>query len=177
MNRIYLQATALLIAAAVGGCAADQAEAPAKLIGGEVAKFHADLTQAQDDIKAAQGYSATRINGTALRTATASETTARLQTEWNLQHAKTQTDVLEILRSQAGASATAEAEAAAPLPALTAADFPLDKLSATAGGLDQIATQRDFKEHLKFLIEYGAAVNEQLKKLEEEAAKKTGAGS
>ncbi len=176
MTRILAHGLPLLIAVGLCGCAADQAEAPAKLIGGEVAKFHADLSQFADGAKASQGYSTTRITGSALRTASADETTTRLQTEWSLQNAKTQNEVFDILKKQASADIAVEAAGPPPLPALTAQDFPLDKLGAVAGSLDQIAAQKDFKDNLKFLIGFATTINGQLQKLEADAAKKASAG-
>lgn len=177
MNRTRASAFLGLLAVTLGGCAADQAQAPAKLIGGEVAKFHADLSQFQDNTRAWQGYSATRITGSAVSAAAADATSMRLQTEWTLRDAKSDTEVFRTLRDQASADLAAQTTTPPPLPALTRAAFPLDELSSVAGGLDKIAEPRSFVDDAKALIAFGKTVNDQLKKLEEDAAKKATDGN
>ena len=177
MNRVTKFMASAVLAASLTGCAADMAQDPAKVIGGEVAKLHADLSQFQEETKAYNGYSATRISSSTLGAAAADATTTRLQTEWVLRDAKTNVQVFTTLRDQASVDLAAQTAAPPPLPALERPTFSLDTLSAVSGSLDKIAEPTDFTADAKTLIAYARAVNEQLKKLEEDAAKKASDGN
>jgi len=175
MMRIGNILLVFLLATTVAGCAADKAQEPAKLIGGEVAKFHALLSQFQDDTAVWEDYSVSRIVGSELRTAAADATSKRLETEWGLREAKSNSEILKALRAQAVAEVAAE-ETPAAAPAVTRTELPLDELSAVAGSLDKLAEPNGFADDAKILFEFGKAVNDQLKKIEADAAKKANSG-
>jgi hypothetical protein len=164
------------LAMAIAGCAADRAAEPAKLIGGEVAKFHALLSQFQDDTTAWEDYSASRIVGSDLRAAAADATSKRLETEWSLREAKSDSEIFKALRDQATIEVKAETTPMA-VPTTTRTELPLDELSAVAGSLDKLSEPSGFFDDATVLLEFGKAVNDQLKKIEADAAKKANSGS
>jgi len=162
---------AILFSLVLSGCAYSGARGPSETIGGEVSKFHADLSQFRDDMNDWQGYSSSRISNATLRTDATTATTDRLQVEWQLMHAKTENELFTSLHDQGVADIAAQNGSPSAVPQLANVDLSLDKLSSVAGVLDKITEPRSLDDELKFLVGYGSAINDQLKKLKDASKK------
>jgi hypothetical protein len=172
MRRRYLGVTLGFVTTVLAGCAADRISAPAKSIGNDVATFQGSLSTLQDNLNHEQDDERGTIAGTTARCDLAVASTKQMQIEWIIASAKSGTDIFAPLQSQGKDEVT-------PLlaPSMSAAtpasiSFPVDKLGAVSLTMDQLSKGQSSQADLKFLVNYGIAVNKQLKTIEDQAKAK-----
>jgi hypothetical protein len=171
MRRQHLCVTLGLVTV-LTGCAADRISTPAKAIGNDVATFQGSLSKLQDNLNHEQDDERGTIAGTAARRDLAVAATKQMQVEWMIANAKSGTDIFVPLQSQGKNEVTpllATATSAAPPGSIS---FPIDKLGSVVTTMDQLSKGQSSQAGLEFLVNYGIAVNKQLKTIEDQAKAK-----
>jgi hypothetical protein len=156
----------------LAGCAADRISTPAKAIGTDVATFQGSLSTFQDNLKREQDDERGTIAGTSARRDLAVAAARQMQVEWMIANAKSGTDVFVLLQSEGRNEVTPLLAPATPAALPASISFPVDQLGGVAKTMDQLSRGQSTEAEVEFLVNYGIAVNQQLKTIEDQAKAK-----
>jgi len=133
----------------------------------DVATFQGSLSRFQDDLNAEQSDERATIAGSNARRDLAVAATKEMQIEWTITSAKNGNDIFVPLQGQGKEEVMplllAPTKAIPPPPAIA---FPLDKLGKVALTMQQLSTGQSPQADIEFLVNYGIAVNKQMKSIE-----------